>query len=114
MRKSILLLVVLLAGCMSTGEPRLVSSTPLTNELGHVIGRRDIVENRATAEVYSTYTLYDPVKNERGQVVGYEEKISDGTVRYGLYGRKIGGTFRDLRSGGSIAVQVLPPPSPSE
>ena len=99
---------------MSAGEPRVLSSVPLTNEAGHVIGRRDIVENAATREVYSTYTVFDPVKNERGQIVGYEEKVADGTVRYGLNGRKIGGTFRDLRSGGSIGVQVGPPPSPTQ
>jgi hypothetical protein len=114
-RTSILLPVILvLAACTTAGEPRLLSSMPLTNDAGHVIGRRDIVESPGTREVYSNYTLFDPVKNERGQVVAYEEKVSDGTVRYGLNGRKIGGIFRDLRSGGSFGVQVVPPPSPSE
>lgn len=115
MRKLVLLLAApVLAACTTLGEPRLLGSTPLTNEAGHVIGRRDLVENPATREVYSNYTLFDPVKNERGQVIGYEEKVADGTVRYGLTGRKIGGMFRDLRSGGSIGVQVGPPPSPTQ
>ena len=107
--------VLILAACMTAGEPRLLSSTPLTNEAGHVIGRRDIVENPGTREVYSNYTLFDAVKDGRGQIVAYEEKVADGTVRYSLTGRKIGGLFRDLRSGSSFGVQVLgAPPSPSE
>ena len=116
MRTSILLAAALiLAACTTVGEVRVVSSTLLTNDAGHVIGRRDIVENRATREVYSNYTLFDPVKNERGQIVAYEEKVPDGTVRYSLNGRKVGGLFRDLRSGSSYGVQVIgPPPSPSE
>lgn len=114
-RTSLLLPAVLLAACTTAGEPRVVGSSLLTNEAGHVIGRRDIVENAATREVYSNYTLFDPVKNERGQVVAYEEKVADGTVRYGLNGRRIGGMFRDLRSGSSFGVQVIgPPPSASE
>ena len=113
MRPSLLLAALALAACTTAGEVRLVNSLPLTNDAGHVIGRRDIVENPGTRETYSNYTLYDPVKNERGQIIGYEEKVADGTVRYSLNGRKIGGTFRDLRSGSSYGVQVVPT-SPSE
>ena len=114
MTRLLLPAVLVLAACTGMGEVRVVGSTPLTNEAGHVIGRRDMVENRATREVYSNYTLFDPVKNERGQIVAYEEKVADGTVRYNLNGRRIGGLFRDLRSGSAFGVEVGPPPSPSE
>ena len=100
------MLVLLAAGCAS--GPWVLTSMPITNEQGHVVGRRDIMENRATREVYSDYTVYDPVKNERGEIIAYDEKVADGTVRYSLNGRRIGGTFKDLRSGAAFGVHIKP------
>jgi hypothetical protein len=97
--------MLLLAGCAGPQISTLATMT-LSNEQGHVIGRRDIVQNVETRETWSNYTLYTPVANDRGQVVAYEEQVSDGTIRYGLNGRKIGGHLKDLRSGSSFGVVV--------
>lgn len=95
--------MLLLAGCAGPQISTLATMT-LSNEQGHVIGRRDIVQNVETRETWSNYTLYTPVADDRGQVVAYEEQVSDGTIRYGLNGRKIGGHLKDLRSGSSFGV----------
>lgn len=97
--------MLLLAGCAGPQISTLATMT-LSNEQGHVIGRRDIVQNVETRETWSNYTLYTPVADDRGQVVAYEEQVSDGTIRYGLNGRKIGGHLKDLRSGSSFGVVV--------
>ena len=102
-RTTLACLVLLLAGCAGPQISTLATMT-LTNEQGHVIGRRDIVQNRETRETWSNYTLYTPVANGRGDVVAYEEQVSDGTIRYALNGRKIGGNLKDLRSGSSFSV----------
>ena len=95
--------MLLLAGCAGPQISTLATMT-ISNEQGHVIGRRDIVQNAETRETWSNYTLYSPVANDRGDVVAYEEQVSDGTIRYGLNGRKIGGHLKDLRSGSSFGV----------
>ena len=96
------------AGCATVPEEKIVATMTLTNEQGHVIGRRDIVLNRETRETWSNYTLYKPLTNARGEVVAYEEPVGDGTIRYGLNGRKIGGSLKDLRSGSSFSVVLKP------
>lgn len=103
MRKTTLVLLLAAAGC-ATPEISTLATMTLTNEQGHVVGRRNIVQNRDTRETWSDYTLYTPVANERGDVVAYEEQVGDGTIRYALNGRKIGGSLKDLRSGSSVTV----------
>ena len=105
MRKITLACLALLAGCAAP-QPTILATMTLTNEEGHVIGRRDIVQNSETRETWSNYTLYTPLANARGEVVAYEEQVGDGTIRYGLNGRKIGGSLKDLRSGSSFGVVV--------
>jgi hypothetical protein len=97
---------MLLAGCATAPREAILATTTLTNEQGHVIGRRYIVQNLETRETWSNYTLYTPLTNARGEVVAYEEQVSDGTIRYGLNGRKIGGNLKDLRSGSSFGLVV--------
>jgi len=101
-------LMLLVAGCAGAPESRRLATMTLTNEQGHVIGRRDIVQHRVTRETVSTYVLYEPLADERGETVGYEEKVGDGTIRYALNGRKVGGSLKDLRSGSSFGVVVRP------
>lgn len=107
MRKATLAFLLLAAGC-ATPEIATLATMTLTNDQGHVIGRRQIVQNRETRETWSNYTLYTPVANPRGDVVAYEEQVGDGTIRYGLNGRKIGGSLKDLRSGSSFGVVLKP------
>ena len=104
MTRTTLACLMLLAGCATAPRESILATMTLTNDQGHVIGRRHIVQNTETRETWSSYTLYTPLTNPRGEVVAYEEQVSDGTVRYGLNGRKIGGSLKDLRSGSSFGV----------
>ncbi len=45
--------------------------------------------------------LYSPRVNERGETVGYEERIVGGAVLRNLDGRAIGERWVDMRSRGS-------------
>ena len=98
--------LMLLAGCATAPRESILATMTLTNEQGHVIGRRHIVQNAETRETWSSYSLYTPLTDARGEVVAYEEQVSDGTIRYGLNGRKIGGSLKDLRSGSSFGLVV--------
>jgi len=79
--------VLLLTACAGT-PPAPRATQPITNEQGYVIGHRqgDVV------------TYYKPRVDEKGAVIGYEERVPDGTVIRGLDGRKIGVRYGDLRS----------------
>jgi hypothetical protein len=106
MKTTILICLALLAGCSTAPQTATLATMTLTNELGHVIGRRDIVQHRQTRETWSNFVLYEPLLGPRGEVIGYEETVGDGTIRYALNGRKVGGTLKDLRSGSSFGVVV--------
>ena len=99
-----LVCLMFLAGCATAPREAILATMTLTNEQGHVIGRRHIVQNAETRETWSSYTLYTPLIDGRGDVIAYEEQVADGTIRYGLNGRKIGGNLKDLRSGSSFGV----------
>jgi len=90
MLKSVRLLafgVALLPACAGA-PPAAPAAQRITNEQGHVIGHRqgDVV------------TYYKPRVDEKGAVIGYEERVPDGTVIRSLDGRKIGVRYSDLRS----------------
>ena len=106
MTRTTLVCLMLVAGCVTTPGESILATMTLTNEQGHVIGRRHIVQNLETRETWSNYTLFTPLTNGRGEVVAYEEQVADGTIRYGLNGRKIGGSLKDLRSGSSFGLVV--------
>ena len=104
MTRTIVACLILLSGCAGAPRESVLATMTLTNEQGHVIGRRHIVQNAETRETWSNYTLYTPLVDKRGEVIAYEEQVGDGTIRYGLNGRKIGGSMKDLRSGSSFGV----------
>ena len=106
MTRTLLVCLMLVAGCATAPRESILATMTLTNEQGHVIGRRQIVQNPETRETWSNYTLFTPLTNPRGEVVAYEEQVADGTIRYGLNGRKIGGNLKDLRSGSSFGLVV--------
>ena len=76
MRKATLALLLLATAGCATPEIATLATMTLTNEQGHVIGRRDIVQNRETRETWSNYTLYTPVANGRGEL-GIKTMISE-------------------------------------
>ena len=49
-----------------------------------------------------------PRLDDRGHIVGYEERVRGGSVLRDLRGKKVGGRFDDVRSRKNLTIVVLP------
>jgi hypothetical protein len=109
---AILALALAAGGCTHLSSPagdlQALGREDLTNAQGHVIGYKELARNPATGERITQISLYLARLDERGRVVGYEERVRGGSVLRDLRGRKIGGRFDDVRSRKSLTVLVLP------
>ena len=90
-------LVALASGCSSV-EWKQVSTQPLRNQQGHVIGQKETLCDCANGERIARLALFEPRFDERGVLVGYEEKMRGGVQLRDLNGRRIGTRFADVRS----------------
>jgi hypothetical protein len=90
-------LAALASGCSSM-EWTQMSLQPLRNEQGHVIGQKETLCDCRNGEHVARLALFEPRFDERGVLVGYEEKIRGGTVLRDLNGRRIGTRFADMRT----------------
>ena len=45
-----------------------------------MIGYKEMMQNRETGEVYALVNLFRPVRDNAGDVIGYEEDTRDGAV----------------------------------
>ena len=93
----LLALVALASGCSSV-EWKQVSLQPLRNAQGHVIGQKELLCDCKNGERIARLALFEPRFDERGVLVGYEEKIVGGTVLRDLNGRRFGTRFVDART----------------
>ena len=87
-----------LAGCATTDQFGSVGRQDLLNEQGHVIGYKEILRSKESGEVYALVNLFQPVRDNSGDVIGYEEQTRNGAVIRDLHGHEIGARFADLRS----------------
>jgi len=93
----ILAFAALASGCSSV-EWKQMSLQPLRNEQGHVIGQKETLCDCRNGERIARLALFEPRFDERGVLVGYEEKMRGGVQLRDLNGRRIGTRFADLRS----------------
>ena len=93
-------LILALGGC-SAIDTRPLAREDLKNAQGHVIGYKDLLRAERTGEELAQLTLFLPRLGERGEIVGYEERVRGGTVLRDLNGRRIGARWLDVRSRGS-------------
>ena len=96
----ILGLAALASGCSSV-EWKEMSTQAVRNEQGYVVGQKEMLCDCRTGERIARLALFEPRFDERGVLVGYEEKIRGGTVLRDLNGRRIGTRFIDVRSRGN-------------
>ncbi len=107
MLKKIALIVALglaAGGCTHlsfTTEGQPVAREELKNAAGHVIGTKEVIRDAATGEAIMHIALFVPRIDEKGRIVGYEERVPGGSILRDLRGRKVGGRFVDLRSRGT-------------
>jgi hypothetical protein len=78
-----------------------VRKESLKNDQGHVIGYKELLRNPQTGEVIAQVSMYTPVLDSNGALMGYEEHAKDGAVIRDVNGRAIGSRFGDLRSRGT-------------
>lgn len=91
----------LAAGGCSIMESKQVAREDLKNAQGHVVGYKDVIRNAATGEELAQIALFVPRTGERGEIIGYEERVRGGSVLRDVNGKRIGGRFVDARSRGT-------------
>ncbi|HEY5899293.1 MAG TPA: hypothetical protein VIV54_17125 [Burkholderiales bacterium] len=107
-----LAIAILSIGC-TTIEYGYVGVQPLENNLGHVIGHKEILRDAHTGEEVERVTYYAPRIDANGNVVGYEEQADSGMILRDLNGRRVGLRYIDLRSRdtnprGDVTITVTP------
>jgi hypothetical protein len=114
LKRTVVILALGLAagGCTHLSSPagsvQTLGREDLKNAQGHVIGYKALARDAATGERITQISLYLARLDERGRVVGYEERVRGGSVLRDLHGRKIGGRFDDVRSRKNLTIVVLP------
>ena len=93
----ILALGVAASGC-STIDPQPVAREDLKDAQGHVIGYKDLIRDERTGEELAQLTLFVPRVGERGEIIGFEERVRGGSVLRDLYGKRIGTRWIDVRT----------------
>ncbi|HUQ77028.1 MAG TPA: hypothetical protein VM183_20075 [Burkholderiales bacterium] len=100
-RTALILALGLAAGGCSITEYKsaaAVGREDLKNSQGHVVGYKDVVRNNETGEEIAQIALFVPRVGERGEILGYEERVRGGSVLRDVNGKRIGGRWLDVRS----------------
>jgi hypothetical protein len=100
------------SGCSTLSDYGSVRKESMRNTQGHVIGYKEMLRNEQTGEVIAQVQLFQPVFDQSGVVVGYEEQAKGGAIIRDLDGRSIGGRFTDLRSRKGMTIVMRPADAP--
>ena len=95
-------------GCTTLTDYGSVRKEALRNDQGHVIGHKELLRNEQTGEVIAQVSLYAPMLDNSGALIGYEEQARGGAIIRDLDGRTIGSKFSDLRSRKSMTIVMRP------
>ena len=101
-----------IGGCTTLTDYGSVRKESLRNDQGHVIGYKEMLRNNTTGEVIAQISMFTPLLDNSGALVGYEEQVRGGAVVRDLDGRSIGSKFSDLRSRKSMAIVFRPADAP--
>jgi hypothetical protein len=93
----LLALGVAASGC-STIETQALAREDLKDAQGHVVGYKELLRDGRTGEELAQLTLYVPRVGERGEIIGFEERMPGGAVLRDLYGKRIGTRWIDART----------------
>jgi hypothetical protein len=105
-RTAIIVALGLAAGGCSVIETKSVAREDLKNAQGHVVGYKDMMRDSRTGEELAQIALFVPRIGERGEIIGYEERVRGGAVLRDLNGKRIGGRWHDVRSGKGLVILV--------
>jgi hypothetical protein len=90
-----------LGGCTTVDQYGASSRQNVVDAQGNVAGYKQLLRNERTGEVAAQVRMYTPIRNEVGDLVGYEEQTQDGAIIRDLDGRQVGARFQDMRSRGT-------------
>lgn len=90
-----------LAGCATQDEYASLRKDFVKNDAGHVIGERESVLNVRTGAIVDRVEVYVVLLDSGGKVIGYEQRLKDGSVVRDSEGNPIGVRLQDLRSRGT-------------
>ena len=96
----------LAAGGCSVLETKSMAHEDLKNAQGHVVGYKETMRDRESGEEMTQIALFVPRFNDRGRIIGYEERVRGGSIMRDLNGKKVGGSWNDLRSGKGLVIVV--------
>lgn len=96
-KTAIVVALAFAAGGCTVLDTKQVAREDLKNVEGHVVGYKDVVRDRRTGEELAQITLFVPRLGERGEIIGYEERVRGGSIVRSLDGKKIGGRWLDVR-----------------
>ena len=102
----------LMAGGCTTLETQTVAREELKNAQGHVVGLKELMRDANTGEELAQIALFVPRLGERGEIIGYEERVRGGSILRDLNGKRIGGGWHDVRSGKTFMIVVHGKDSP--
>ena len=105
-RTALVVALGLMAGGCTTLETQTVAREDLKNAQGHVVGFKDLMRDARTGEELAQIALFVPRLGERGEIIGYEERVRGGSILRDLNGRRIGGGWHDVRSGKTLVIVV--------
>src|SRR6185369_6768783 len=77
-------------GCTTLTDYGSVRKESLRNDQGHVIGYKEMLRNERTGEVIAQVSLFAPMLDDAGVLVGYVEQAKGGAIVRDLDGRSIG------------------------
>jgi hypothetical protein len=98
---AVLVALGLAAGGCSMLETQSAAREDLKNAQGHVVGYKDVMRDSRTGEELAQIALFVPRLGERGDIVGYEERVRGGSILRELNGKRIGGRWADVRGRGN-------------
>ena len=91
-----------LAGCATQQDKySSVRKDLVKDDSGHVIGERETLRNERTGETIDNVDVFVVLLDPEGKLVGYEQRVREGSIVRDVDGRPIGVRYVDLRSRGS-------------
>jgi hypothetical protein len=114
MRLNALIIVasLLAGGCSTLTDLGVVRKEGLRNDNGDLVGYKQLMRNERTGEVFAQVQMFTPLRDGKGELIGYEEQVRDGAIIRDASGRLIGNRFADLRSRKGLTIVFSPADAP--
>ena len=90
-----------LAGCATQGERASLGTAFVKDDRGHVIGERETMVDLGSGAIVERLEIFALLVDSDGRLIGYEQRLKDGSIVRDVDGRPMGARYLDLRSRGT-------------